>query len=201
MRSMRFIGLGGNMRRIHAWTAVLVALLAVTAPAVPAGASTPMQPSKGATAERCSTRTPENVRKFDASKVRIVCAGGYSYRASATHRSYWGTPNSAVMSWTLSWCSNGHYVASWGGACSVSITSWGTVNGWVSDNCSSRNDFVPYSLGGYYPGGVDHIVVGAAHNRLAPWASTDMGPFYLWGHNNGSCDSRSGSSGAVYHTC
>jgi hypothetical protein len=60
---------------------------------------------------------------------------------------------------------------------------------------------VQYSRGGNYPGGIDHIASGTLSENFIPYPSISMGPMYIWGHYDGTCDHKGGSSGTVYHYC
>ncbi len=90
----------------------------------------------------------------------------------------------------LSWCWNSSTkkVSDWGGACSGSTTGWGTTNGWNWDGCS-RNDFIPYTLDGSYPGGIHHATQGKFSN-LVPYTPSIYLNLDIWGHFDGTCDTK-----------
>lgn len=118
---------------------------------------------------------------------------------SGTIRESYGTPESLVFTSTLNWCYDGKHVSNWSGSCNPDVTSWGAALGWSNGGCT-RNDFVPYKLGTYTPGGVDHIARGTFDNNYTPLPRVSL-TLYIWGHNDGTCDHRAGASGTIYHYC
>lgn len=120
-------------------------------------------------------------------------------KSSSTLVEEYGSPTALVHESTLNWCYDGRRVSDWSGNCDPSVTGWGTTLGWSSGGCT-RNDFIPYTLRGYYPGGVDHVTRGTFNNNYTPSPAVNM-TIYIWGHGDGTCDHRSGSSGTIYHYC
>jgi hypothetical protein len=91
---------------------------------------------------------------------------------------------------SLSWCWNNttKKVSEWGGPCGGSTTAWGTTNGWNWDGCS-QNDFIPYTLGGSYPGGIHHKTQGKFTN-VVPYTPAIYLNLDIWGHYDGGCDTK-----------
>jgi hypothetical protein len=129
----------------------------------------------------------------DAAAAKKKC------KTSGTLVEEYGTPTALVHRSTLHWCYNGKTVSDWSGICDADVTSWGTALGWVTNGCT-RNDFVPYKLGGHNSGGVDHVTRATYTNLFAVYPAVNM-TIYIWGHYNGTCDHRSGASGTIYHYC
>ncbi|GAA0729511.1 hypothetical protein GCM10010199_43800 [Dactylosporangium roseum] len=100
---------------------------------------------------------------------------------------------------SLNWCwDSGNYVVSnWGGECSGYTTGWGTANGWSFQGCV-QNDFIPYVLAGHGTGGVHHATNGRFSNTV-PWTVDQNLKLDIWGHYDGTCDSKYGST--LRHYC
>lgn len=132
--------------------------------------------------------------------LAVSCGSGYKFRQSANMVMQSGSPVALKLTTTLGWCYNGTKVKDWTGACNPEVTTWGRALGWGTDGCI-RNDFIPYTLGNMYPGGVDHVATAQFSQNLTKFISVALGPIYIWGHGDGTCDHRSGTSGTVYHYC
>jgi hypothetical protein len=91
---------------------------------------------------------------------------------------------------SLSWCWNSttRKVSDWGGLCSGSTTGWGYSNGWRWDGCT-QNDFIPYTLGGSYPGGIHHSTQGK-FDSVVPYVGAIYLRLSIWGHYDGTCDTK-----------
>ncbi|MEU8422314.1 hypothetical protein AB0C15_15715 [Micromonospora sp. NPDC048835] len=103
--------------------------------------------------------------------------------------SIWGA-EAGKHNQSLSWCWNNttKKVSDWGGPCGGSTTGWGTTNGWSWDGCS-QNDFIPYTLGGSYPGGIHHKTEGKFTNSV-PYTPAIYLRLEIWGHYAGTCATR-----------
>lgn len=100
---------------------------------------------------------------------------------------------------SLNWCWNTstHRVSDYGGQCSGYVTGWGTANGWSFEGCT-QNDFIPYTLNGYTNGGVHHSTQGHFDN-LVPWSLDRYLRLSIWGHYDGTCDTKYNNT--IRHYC
>lgn len=99
---------------------------------------------------------------------------------------------------TLNWCWNSvtRKVSDWTGACSGSTSGYGKSVGWNWQGCS-QNDFIAYTLNGSYPGGVHHVTEGHWSN-VTPWTTDKYLKINIWGHYDGTCDVKLGSTTHPY---
>jgi hypothetical protein len=68
------------------------------------------------------------------------------------------------------------------------IGAWDRSLFWSYERCST-NDFVPYTLGPYWPGGIHHHTVGY-FTDTTPWTPNRDVPANIWGHYDGTWDRR-----------
>ncbi|MFE9918089.1 hypothetical protein ACFYPG_23300 [Micromonospora sp. NPDC005553] len=90
------------------------------------------------------------------------------------------------------WSQATHKVSDWNGICSGYTTGWGTTNGWRWEGCS-RDTFNPYTMDGYYPAGIHHSTQGHWSN-LVPWTTDMYLNLDIWGHWDGTCDTKYNST-------
>ncbi|BEL03564.1 hypothetical protein Q0Z83_017550 [Actinoplanes sichuanensis] len=114
-----------------------------------------------------------------AAKPKKRCVSGYQL----THKLGGGTLT-AIQ--TLNWCYNGKKVSDWSGECRGTVSKWGKALLWSFDGCS-QNDFIPYKLGKYNPGGIHHKTNIRFTNKQ--WQVPDVSTLTeQWGHYNGTID-------------
>jgi hypothetical protein len=114
-----------------------------------------------------------------AAKPKKKCVEGYVL----THKLGGGTLTARQ---TLNWCYDGKKVSDWSGECSGSVNKWGKVLLWSFDGCT-QNDWIPYKLGKYTPGGIHHKTKIRFTNKQ--WQVPDVETkLEQWGHNNGTID-------------
>lgn len=130
----------------------------------------------------------------------VACAGGGLYMASMPyHYEYTSIAEAGWMDVRLTWCYTGTTVHSWSGACTGGTTAYGTALGISWDGCVN-DAFIQYSLGGYYPGGVERYAQGAFGENYINFPQVTTTVVKIWGHGNGTCDHQFGM-GAIYNYC
>lgn len=113
-----------------------------------------------------------------------ACGGGFGIEVQAVDSITGDTIITARQS--LYWCWNGATVYNWGGECTGWASGYGGALGWSFDGCNT-NDYIPYNLGGNYPGGVHHYT-GHYFTNIYPWVFNVTLHISIWGHYDGTAD-------------
>lgn len=145
---------------------------------------------------------PENatVRSEDQlTPLATSCGDGYYWGRSARQIVTYSDTVEAIQ--TLNWCWNKSKkkVKDWNGTCDGNVTLWGSLNGWMYNSCST-DQFIPYELGGSYPGGIHHYQKVQFVNNFTFRTVSMTVRMNIWGHYDGSCDIRF-DYGSVIHHC
>lgn len=123
----------------------------------------------------------------------VSCGSGFIDKSSLTHtQNDPGLISPAIQAkYSLNWCYNKstRKVNNWSGVCGGNVTAYGRIQGWSFEGCT-QNDFIPYTLSGSYPGGVHHYMRIHFVNNFTVRLQTYDFVEQIWGHWDGSCDTK-----------
>jgi hypothetical protein len=88
----------------------------------------------------------------------------------------------------LYWCWNGKTVSRWSGVADWDITTWGYALGITWEGWNYYKEFIPYRLGGNFPGGIHLRSKGTFKIGKWPWSPRHSIWLDHWGHYNGTWD-------------
>lgn len=143
------------------------------------------------------TCDPRTVDKYLTYQVKEEVVASPMWLSGCKESSRW------TYVWTLAGVSMGGHVASlqfcwstatvkvsnWTGECSGYTTGLGGAAGWSWEGCS-QNDFIPYTLAGSFPGGVQHATQGHWSNSIQWPTQHKYLDIDMWGHYDGTCDTK-----------
>lgn len=158
---------------------------------------------------RISRLQPKSVRQVavgteSAAEVSpmaaVACSSsGYVFKQAGTMETRLGSPFVGWMKMSLGWCYNKKYVKDWTGFCNGGTTAYGKAIGYAWEGCVN-DDYIAYTLGGRYPGGIHHQSQGKFGMNFVGFPDVTTPTVHVWGHYDGTCDVQFGS-GTVYHSC